>query len=94
MVSGDACATRTLKFKETEVHAATLPALQGNYARVISTDELLAELKSTAVKDSQSGKVSAQTRANALRAPLSLNCRHRAHDQRLDASEIRDIFRP
>lgn len=32
-----------------------------------------------------------------LRTPpdhLSLNCRHRAPDQRLDASEIRDIFPP
>jgi nicotinamidase-related amidase len=50
VVAHDACATRSLKFKgaeipATQVHAATLAALQGNYARVISTDDLLAELK-------------------------------------------------
>jgi nicotinamidase-related amidase len=45
----DACATRDLKFKETEitarlVHAAVLAALQGTYALVVSTDEMLKSL--------------------------------------------------
>lgn len=52
VVVHDACATRPLKFKEVEVpaaqvHAAALAALQSGYARIASTDELLAELKST-----------------------------------------------
>ena len=46
----DACATRALSFHGTDVpaaqvHAATLAALSGSYARVVSTDELLAALK-------------------------------------------------
>jgi nicotinamidase-related amidase len=50
VVVHDACATRALKFGPTEVpaaqvHAATLAALSGAYARVVSTDELLVELK-------------------------------------------------
>jgi nicotinamidase-related amidase len=49
-VAHDACATRNLKFKDTEVpaaqvHASALAAMNGNYARVLSTDELMAELK-------------------------------------------------
>lgn len=51
LVASDACATRSLKFKDVEVpaaqvHAAALAALQSGYARVLSTDELLAELRS------------------------------------------------
>lgn len=50
LVAHDACATRNLKFRDTEVpaaqvHASALAAMNGNYARVLSTDELLAELK-------------------------------------------------
>ncbi len=50
LVAHDACATRNLRFKDTEipavqVHASALAAMNGNYARVLSTDELLAELK-------------------------------------------------
>jgi nicotinamidase-related amidase len=50
LVAHDACATRNLKFKDVEipaaqVHASALAAMNGNYARVLSTDELLAELK-------------------------------------------------
>jgi hypothetical protein len=50
MVVKDACATRNLKFGPTEVpaaqvHAAALAAMSGSYARVVSTDELLDELK-------------------------------------------------
>jgi nicotinamidase-related amidase len=46
----DACATRDLTFGGTtvpaaQVHAATLAALSGTYARVVSAAELLAELK-------------------------------------------------
>jgi nicotinamidase-related amidase len=46
----DACATRSLKFRDTEVpaaqvHAAALAAMSGNYARVLATEELLSELK-------------------------------------------------
>lgn len=50
LVAHDACATRNLKFKDTEVpaaqvHASALAAMNGSYARILSTDELLAELK-------------------------------------------------
>jgi nicotinamidase-related amidase len=50
VVVHDACATRNLKFGPTEVpaaqvHAAALAAMSGSYARVVSTDELLDELK-------------------------------------------------
>jgi nicotinamidase-related amidase len=50
VVVHDACATRNLKFGATEVpaaqvHAAALAAMSGSYARVVSTDDLLAELK-------------------------------------------------
>jgi nicotinamidase-related amidase len=50
VVVHDACATRTLKFGATEVpaaqvHASALAAMNGSYARVVSTEELLAELK-------------------------------------------------
>jgi nicotinamidase-related amidase len=50
VVVHDACATRALKFRATEVpaaqvHAAALAALSGTYARVVSTDELLDEMK-------------------------------------------------
>ena len=50
VVAHDACATRALKFGPTEVpaaqvHAAALATLSGTYARVVSTDELLDELK-------------------------------------------------
>ncbi len=45
----DACATRALEFAGTtvpakQVHAAVLAAMNGTYARVISAEELLAEL--------------------------------------------------
>jgi len=45
----DACATRALEFGDaavpaTQVHASTLAALDGVYARIVSADELLAEL--------------------------------------------------
>jgi nicotinamidase-related amidase len=47
---GDACATRDLTFggatvPAAEVHTAVLAAMSGTYARVVSTDELLAELR-------------------------------------------------
>jgi nicotinamidase-related amidase len=50
IVAHDACATRSLKFMETEVpaaqvHAAALAAMNGPYARVVSTDDVLAGLK-------------------------------------------------
>jgi len=50
VVVHDACATRALRFGGTEVpaahvHAAALAAMNGSYARVVSTDELLAELE-------------------------------------------------
>lgn len=46
----DACATRALSFGGTEVpaaqvHAAALAAMRDGYARIVSTDELLAELR-------------------------------------------------
>jgi len=46
----DACATRDLKYKETTVkaaavHAAVLAALNGNYAKVATVDEVKALLK-------------------------------------------------
>ena len=45
----DACATRDLKYREmtipaAQVHASTLAALQGTYARVVQAEELLKEL--------------------------------------------------
>ncbi len=48
-VASDACATRTLNFKgkvvsAEQVHAAFLAALNGVYAKVVSTDELLSSL--------------------------------------------------
>jgi len=48
-VAHDACATRPLAFNGTDVpaaqvHAAALAALANSYARVVSTDEALAEL--------------------------------------------------
>jgi nicotinamidase-related amidase len=50
VVVHDACATRSLAFGGVEVpaaqvHAAALAAMNGSYARVVSTDELLGELK-------------------------------------------------
>jgi len=44
----DACATRALRFGDTEVpaahvHAATLAALSGSYAKVVSVEEWLAD---------------------------------------------------
>ncbi len=50
VVVHDACATRSLAFGGVEVpaaqvHAAALAAMSGSYARVVSTDELLGELK-------------------------------------------------
>ena len=50
VVVHDACATRALSFNGAEVpaaqvHATVLAALAGTYARVVSTAELLAELK-------------------------------------------------
>jgi nicotinamidase-related amidase len=47
---GDACATRDLTFggvtvPATQVHTAVLAAMSGSYARVVSTDELLATLR-------------------------------------------------
>ena len=46
----DACATRDLSFGGTtvpaaHVHAAALAAMSGTYARVVSTEELLSELR-------------------------------------------------
>ena len=45
----DACATRALAFDGVEVpaaqvHAAALAAMNGTYARVVSTDALLKEM--------------------------------------------------
>jgi nicotinamidase-related amidase len=50
VVVHDACATRDLRFGGADVaagqvHAAALAAMGGAYARVVSADELLAELK-------------------------------------------------
>ncbi|MHB8055322.1 MAG: cysteine hydrolase family protein [Candidatus Aminicenantales bacterium] len=47
---GDACATRDLKYGETvvpaaAVHAVVLAAMNGNYARIATVDEISAELK-------------------------------------------------
>jgi nicotinamidase-related amidase len=52
VVLHDACATRPLGFRGTEVsaeqvHAAALAAMSGGYARAVSVDELLAELPAT-----------------------------------------------
>ena len=49
-VAEDACATRDLEFNGKKVpaeavHLSTLATLKGNYARVVTTDELLKELK-------------------------------------------------
>jgi len=49
IVAHDACATRALKFGDREVsaqdvHAATLSALSGSYAEVVSTAAILARL--------------------------------------------------
>jgi nicotinamidase-related amidase len=46
----DTCATRDLSFGGVEVparqvHTAVLAALSGTYAKVLTTDELLAELR-------------------------------------------------
>jgi nicotinamidase-related amidase len=46
----DACATRDLKYGETvvpaaAVHAAVLAAMNGSYARIVSVDEIIPELK-------------------------------------------------
>ena len=46
----DACATRTLKFGDREVpadmvHAATLATLDSTYARIVSADQLIAEMR-------------------------------------------------
>jgi nicotinamidase-related amidase len=50
VVVNDACATRALKLEEKEVpaaqvHVAALAAMNGTYARVVSTEKLLDELK-------------------------------------------------
>jgi len=50
VVVDDSCATRDLKIRETTVpaatvHAAVLAALNGSYARIVTTAELLAGLK-------------------------------------------------
>jgi len=49
-VIADACATRDLEFGERlvpapDVHASTLNTLNGTYARVVTADEFLSELK-------------------------------------------------
>ncbi len=51
VVPQDACATRTLKFGEVEVsaaqvHASTLASLQGSYATVMASDDVLKTLPS------------------------------------------------
>ena len=48
LVASDACATRALQYEEhiipaRNVHYSTLSALQGSYARVLSTDAILRE---------------------------------------------------
>ena len=48
LLASDACATRALQFEEhiipaKNVHYSTLSALQGSYARVITTDAILRE---------------------------------------------------
>jgi len=48
-VAEDACATRDLEFNghkipAEQVHCSTLATLKGNYARIMTTDELLKEL--------------------------------------------------
>jgi nicotinamidase-related amidase len=50
VVAHDACATRALKFGDSEVpasqvHTAALAAMSGSYASVVSVAELLEELK-------------------------------------------------
>ncbi len=49
-VAEDACATRDLEFNGQKVpaaavHLSTLATLKGNYARIVTTEELLKELK-------------------------------------------------
>lgn len=49
IVAEDACATRDLEFNgktipAEQVHLSTLATLKGNYARIVSTDELIKEL--------------------------------------------------
>jgi nicotinamidase-related amidase len=49
-VAGDACATRDLEFNGTvipaeAVHLSTLATLKGNYARIVTTEELIKGLK-------------------------------------------------
>ena len=51
VVAGDACATKALSHggrtvAASDVHAAFLAALDGTYAKVLSTDEVLALLSS------------------------------------------------
>ena len=48
LLASDACATRTLQYEEhiipaASVHYSTLNTLQGSYARVATTDEILRE---------------------------------------------------
>jgi len=50
VVPHEACATRDLKFEgkvipAAQVHAAALAAMNGTYARVVKTDELIAEIE-------------------------------------------------
>jgi nicotinamidase-related amidase len=52
ILPSDACATRNLNFggleiQAAQVHAAVLATLNGTYARVIKTDELLTEVQSS-----------------------------------------------
>jgi len=49
LLASDACATRSLQFEEhiisaSNVHYSTLSTLQGSYARVLTTDEIIREL--------------------------------------------------
>ena len=49
IVASDACATRALQYEEhiipaKNVHFSTLKTLQGSYARIISTEDLIKEL--------------------------------------------------
>ncbi len=49
LITHDACATRSLKFNDRivpalDVHTSFLAALNGSYGKVMSADEILAEL--------------------------------------------------
>jgi nicotinamidase-related amidase len=49
LIAHDACATRSLRFNDrvvsaSDVHAAFMAALNGSYGKVMSADDIIAEL--------------------------------------------------